>query len=250
MYAFPILFASSGWSLAPLYSVFLFAVTVVIAYVSLRLAIDTEMLWQCPTLCGFMLLMHPCWTISTIHGDGGDAQCNASFVFCLVACCCVVVQYSFRQRMRHQQRALNEAAMAWEMRHGLEFFPGDPATPSAEMASHGLKRTDVPLPGLTNRILAATLLALFAYFQWRWFIRGPNLGRFEPEWILGPLYFLHNPSRAQDWIGYALLTVAVPCLLSVVIWPNRWTALVASLTAWGWVLPGTVECFYLPKVPW
>ena len=70
---------------------------------------------------------------------------------------------------------------------------------------------------------------------------GQQFSGSRPNWVLGPLYFLANASPADDWIGYSLLAVAVPCLLSVVVWPNRWTAMVSSLTAWAWVLPVTVK---------
>jgi hypothetical protein len=64
---------------------------------------------------------------------------------------------------------------------------------------------------------------------------------------LGPLYFfLDGTSGAHDWIGIALLAVALPCLVAVVIRPNRWTALVASLTAWAWVIPATLKALTEP----
>ncbi len=97
------------------------------------------------------------------------------------------------------------------------------------------------------RLLAAVPIALFANAQYRWYLRELRPGgKPSPNWVLGPLYFLVNTSPADDWIGYALLAVAVPCLLSVVVWPNRWTALVASLTAWAWVIPGTVKALMEP----
>jgi hypothetical protein len=89
-----------------------------------------------------------------------------------------------------------------------------------------------------NRFLAVVLVGLFALVQLGWYLRALSG---EPNWVLGPLYFLVNASSADDWIGYALLTVTVPCLLSVVFRQNRWTALAASLTAWAWVIPGTVK---------
>jgi uncharacterized protein (TIGR03067 family) len=57
----------------------------------------------------------------------------------------------------------------------------------------------------------------------------PCLFKFDRDKLI---ICLRNASPADDWIGYALLAVAVPCLLSVVLWPNRRTALAASLTAW------------------
>jgi hypothetical protein len=90
-----------------------------------------------------------------------------------------------------------------------------------------------------NRLLALVLVGLFAFAQFGWYSRA--LSGAEPNLVLGPLYFLVNASSADDWIGYALLTVTVPCSLAVVFRQNRWTALAASLTAWAWVLPGTMK---------
>jgi hypothetical protein len=95
-----------------------------------------------------------------------------------------------------------------------------------------------PLLKLIRWILTTIPIGVFALAQAGWYARARE--SLEPNWVLGPLYFLANASSDDDWIGYALLAVAVPCLLSVLVRPGRWTALVASLTAWAWVLPGTV----------
>jgi hypothetical protein len=89
-----------------------------------------------------------------------------------------------------------------------------------------------------RRLFAAFPVGLFAFVQYRWYWYDQRYGNFEPNWVLGPFYFLVNASGNDDWIGYALLAVFVPCLLGFVIWPGRWTALVASLTALAWVSPG------------
>jgi hypothetical protein len=84
-------------------------------------------------------------------------------------------------------------------------------------------------------------VGVFALAQAGWYARARET--LEPNWVPGPLYFLVSVSSADDWIGHALLAVAVPSLLSVVVRPCRWTALVASMTARAWVLPGTVRTF-------
>jgi hypothetical protein len=63
----------------------------------------------------------------------------------------------------------------------------------------------------------------------------------EPSAVLGPLWYLVNVDESDDWIGHALLAVVVPCILSVVVWPSRWTAVLALLTVLVWVIPGCME---------
>jgi hypothetical protein len=59
----------------------------------------------------------------------------------------------------------------------------------------------------------------------------------EPNHVLGPLYYLANADKSDDWIGYIQLALLGPCLLPVLIRPNRWTALLASLAICAWLSP-------------
>ncbi len=96
--------------------------------------------------------------------------------------------------------------------------------------------------GALRRLIAAVPVGLFAYVQYAWFLEDRRLrGWFEPYKVLGPLYFLANNNPADDWIGYALLAIAAPCLLAVVVWPTRWTALLAVAAGLAWVVPGCVD---------
>src|SRR5262249_35801961 len=128
------------------------------------------------------------------------------------------------------------------------FYAGEPPRGSGVYSGHP-PGTDRPvsgpqegtgrrlLVGAGRRLFAAILVGTFGFVQHaRYLDSKALLDRYEPDWVLGPLYFLANASPADDWIGYALLAVAVPCLLAFVVWPNRWTALVASLTALAWVV--------------
>jgi hypothetical protein len=82
-------------------------------------------------------------------------------------------------------------------------------------------------------------VGLFAFVQYRRYLLEMQFRHApEPYWTIGPLYFLANADPSDDWVGYALLAVAAPCLLAVVIWPGRRTALLASLTALAWVVSG------------
>ncbi len=59
--------------------------------------------------------------------------------------------------------------------------------------------------------------------------------RYEPPRSLGPVYFLVNTSLADDWIGYAWLSVVAVVVVPFVVWPRRWTAWPVWLVALGWV---------------
>jgi hypothetical protein len=91
-------------------------------------------------------------------------------------------------------------------------------------------------------LVAAVPVALFGYVQYSYYLHDRRFSHFfTPYRALGPLYFLANQSPEDDWVGYALLAVAVPCLLAVVIWPRRWTMLIAIAAALAWVFPGCIE---------
>jgi hypothetical protein len=105
----------------------------------------------------------------------------------------------------------------------------------------------VPRPGLGYRLFvgavrrlgAAVPVGLFAFAQYGQYQREMEFRNApEPFWTIGPLYFLTNADPSDDWIAYVLLVLAAPCLLAVVVWPGRWTALLASLTALAWVVSG------------
>ncbi len=134
------------------------------------------------------------------------------------------------------------------------FSPGEPPRRprgiQLEPPAGGPPAALAPRPGLgyrlfagaLRRLVAAVPVGLFAYVQYAWFLEDRRLrGWFEPYKVLGPLYFLANNNPADDWIGYALLAFAAPCLLAVVVRPRRWTALVAVAAGLAWVVPGCVD---------
>jgi hypothetical protein len=134
-------------------------------------------------------------------------------------------------------------------------YPGEPPPRrprgiQLDRSAAGAPATSVLGPGLAYRLFAGALrrlvaavpVALFGYVQYAYFLQDRRLSHFfKPYRALGPLYFLANQSPADDWIGYALLAVAVPCLLVVVVWPRRWTMLLAIVVALAWVFPGCIE---------
>jgi hypothetical protein len=123
---------------------------------------------------------------------------------------------------------------------GIQLDAPASSSPTASATAPGLARR--LLAGALRRLVAAVPVALFGYVQYAYFLKDRRLNRFfTPYRALGPLYFLANQSPEDDWVGYALLAVAVPCLLAVVIWPRRWTMLIAIAVALAWVFPGCIE---------
>jgi hypothetical protein len=218
-------------------SLTLAVITALIGYVSLRLWFDTRGSTTYPTICGLLLFFHPAWSVSARSGDCGNGQFGLSVLATGVAVGCVLTQcrpgQPLKGRVEPPVGAGDPRICTSESLH-----PGAPVV----WQSHSI--ADRIVIGIALRLLAAIPLGLFAWAQYRWYgwyPFGRQYSSSRPNWVLGPLYFLANASPADDWIGYSLLAVAVPCLLSVVVWPNRWTAMVSSLTAWAWVLPVTVK---------
>jgi hypothetical protein len=140
------------------------------------------------------------------------------------------------------------------------FFAGKPPHDNGFYAGEPRKsRVLVSLPpslivrlavGTARRLVAGLAVAVFCYIQCRpwwqaWYLRY----KYDPPWSLGPIYFLVNASTADDWIGYTLLAVVVVCFLAFVVWPTRWTALLACLVALCWVVPGCDDAMKR-KLPW
>jgi hypothetical protein len=99
---------------------------------------------------------------------------------------------------------------------GIQLDAPASRSPTASATAPGLARR--LLAGALRRLVAAVPVALFGYVQYSYFLKDRRLNRFfTPYRALGPLYFLANQSPEDDWVGYALLAVAVPCLLAVVI---------------------------------
>jgi hypothetical protein len=241
--------AGGAISAQDFYPIALVLLSGVLAYVSLQRWSATRKRGLCPVICMLVFVFHPAWTFSHYDRYAWSIVATAAAAACLVA----------------QWLPLEELGSAEEARRKLlsaagdtRFFAGEPpATPAASVESF---QSPAPQPGASDevqvafvmgvnlRLLAAVPIWVFAKAQYGWYLRERShwLGNPEPNWVLGPLYFLTNTSPADDWIGYVLLAVAVPCILSVLVWPNRWTALVASLTAWAWVIPGTVKALMDP----
>ncbi len=254
---FPELFACSGpgateVTLKNIFDVkVMAAATALMAYASVRRWSLTRQGVVFPINCLLLLCFHPAWGRGV--GGGGDCGTGAFFTSLLVtalAGACV-----FRQR-----KAVATPAMQPVLLGGNTADPAD--TPAS---TDDLPRTEGGVPGdvsgsqppelwwgdrtgvrllvgIVRRLLVAVPLAMFADVQYAWYRYLQWIQpQPKPNWVFGPLYFLLNASPDDDWIGYTLLAVAVPCLLSVVVWPSRRTALVASLTAWAWVIPATVK---------
>jgi len=228
-------------------SLALAVVTGLLGYACLRRWCETGGPAFCPSVCGIVLLLHPAWTVSAIHGDCGSEKLSMSVLATVVAGVFALVQQTAGRRATSEDGLTVRPIHAGDTR----FFAGESfhGVRVDAAASRPPDLTPVDLPDAidrrlvlraANRFLALVLVGLFAFAQFGWFSRALS-GHSEPNWVLGPLYFLVNASSADDWIGYALLTVAVPCLLSVVFRQNRWTALAASLTAWARVIPGTLK---------
>jgi hypothetical protein len=208
-------------------------------YVSLRKWSANRESRACVIACALVLLFHPAWTLRIV----GDAEMSIWWV--LTATCAGV--WTFLHFVPPGKLGDRKPAPLTGP-PDLSDTADQPPPPPAPECRPG-KRMQVGFPLTTAyRLLAALGVGLFAHGQYVWYqhARSGWFSHPEPSWALGPLYFLLNASPADDWIGYALLAVAVPCLLSVVVRPNRWTALVASLTAWAWVIPGTVKALMEP----
>jgi hypothetical protein len=92
---------------------------------------------------------------------------------------------------------------------------------------------------LGHRLLALLLVSLFAGVQTIWWLDGRRYREWwEPTRVLGPLYFLANKSAEDDWLGIVLLVVLVPCILAFVLWPTRFTTVLACLAILASVGPG------------
>jgi hypothetical protein len=199
--------------------------------------------------CALVLLYHPIWVflfhpIMSFRNVGVDKMIIWSVLAAICVWVCALSQWVRSGKPRDKKRAsLAEPPDPRDTRFTAEPPPWPAPEPRPDKGTFARF-----LLATAYRLLAAFGVGLFAHAQYVWYVheRSAWLGNPEPNWALGPLYFLVNASPADDWIGYALLAVAVPCLLSVVVWPNRWTALVASLTAWAWVIPATVKAFLDP----
>jgi hypothetical protein len=225
-----------------------------------------------PILCSALFAFHPAWTVTGGGGDCGSAKALESILITMLAGACVAAPWFVNRTL----------LLSGDVPGGRPTVPPD--TRFCRAPPSGLPETSAPQPGdpapkrsarwttfgdwldaVVSRVFAVIAVGLFAYVQYLLFMPRPEYARsptgwwalrpvhflvhIKPDddwgnWALGPLYFLRNASPADDWIGYVLLTVAVPCLLSVVIWPSRRTALAASLTAWAWVVPATVRALF------
>jgi hypothetical protein len=242
----------TGIAINTLYSVTLAAVTALATCEALRLWCVTRGAGLGPAICGFLLLFHPAWTISALHRDCGAQKFFLSVVVTVIAGVCV-----FIQRLTAPPRRLELPASQPSDSHETRFFTGEVhradgilagPLPTEGQAVSGRQEWMIhpPHSRILPRLLAAVPVALFGYVQYVWFLGARSTSYAEPNWVLGPLYFLANSPGADDWIGYVLLAVAVPCLLSVVCWPTRWTALIASFTGWAWIIPATVKVIWEP----
>jgi hypothetical protein len=235
-YLFPVLFSCSGLGAAHLQeqnlqsSQVLAVITALMAYVSLRRWSGTGLLGIGTVVCLLILVVHPAWTV----GYGGD--CAQQRFLMSVLATVFAGAFAFAD---HPPATLRATHFGWHL---------GPASKGAAAGSGIAARL---LAGFDRRLPALSLVGFFAYGQYEWYRQESQL----PHWsyrsrALGPLYFLANASPTDDWIGFALLAVAVPCLLGVVIWPARWTAAVAIVTALAWVVPGLVETMTTPwEVP-
>lgn len=256
--------AGAAIYLNTVYSQLLAAVTGLMLYASMRRWFKTKGRGTYPAVFAFLLLLHPAWTVSAISGDCGHAKFETSVLVTIIGAVCLVAQWlhgpaSGTPRTEPHDEAESPVAPP-PVAADTRFFAGDPPRPVGVYAGEPPK-SEAESPAAKEeildrfflaiglRLLAAVPVGLFANAQYRWYLheRWQWPGNPAPNWVLGPLYFLVNTSPADDWIGYALLAIAVPCILSVVVWPSRWTALVASLTAWAWVIPATVKALVEPS---
>jgi hypothetical protein len=231
-------------------SVGLGLVTAALTYGSLRRWAATRALGICPAVCWFLLVAHPAWLVSAVDGDCGRLKFHTSVIATAIAGACVLAQWlpgirpTLREWPAPEPPADNGDTRfyAGEPTRGAVVYAGQPAGADRPESGPHEEAGRRLLVGASRRLFAAILVGIFGYVQYVRYLRsGEFLQWCEPDWVLGPLYFLANTSPADDWIGYALLAVAVLSLLAVVVWPNRWTALVASLTALAWVAPGYIQ---------
>jgi hypothetical protein len=84
-------------------------------------------------------------------------------------------------------------------------------------------------PQLRHRLLALLLVGAFAAVQYRWWVDGRRYRLWwDPRPVLGPLYFLVNERADDDWLGFVLLAVLVPCILAFAVWSTRLTAVLVT----------------------
>ena len=100
---------------------------------------------------------------------------------------------------------------------------------------------------LALRFLGLLFLLFFTAAQYHLWLDGQKVHDMElwgyfrkPVPSLGPLYFLVHPSTYNAPLGVALLCLLVPPLLSFVVWPRWWTALLMFSAALAWVVPGII----------
>jgi hypothetical protein len=77
------------------------AVVCTLFLLSLSIAAFGTRRWGVPAVLAVLLLLHPAWTISAIHGDCGYFKRDASWVFTIVGCtliCCQVACRFWRWR--------------------------------------------------------------------------------------------------------------------------------------------------------
>lgn len=206
-----------------------------------------------PYTCLVLFLLHPAW-LGGAGTDCGRGMYEWAVLFTTIAATCVLTQWlpDVRQWLPFARpkavESLPEDRLAGPV--DTRFFAGEPPRVTGVYAGEAphpvAPRGEVDwavLAATGRRLLALIPIGMFANTQYAWYLRETKIGEHVPHRVLGPLYYFVTTSPADDWIGYALLAVAVPCILSVVVWPNRWTALVASLTVLAWVAPGAVEAY-------
>jgi hypothetical protein len=234
-------------------------VTAVTGYVSLRLWAASGRPGMWPTVCGVLFLIHPAWTVSAIHGDCGREKLFLSYIITGFAGAWVFAQW---QTGLLTKAGASPSPTKPNAGGDIRFPAGElprsegitdqiPHKPGklapgfqAETDIRSFFRADSSVLGAVLWLVAAVGIGLFGYEQYAWYDR--EFSKPEPNWVLGPLYFLAVASPEHEWIGYALLAIAIPCLLAVLRWPNRWTALLSSYTVVVWLLPGTIKALMTP----
>src|SRR4051794_8482815 len=104
---------------------------------------------------------------------------------------------------------------------------------SEAWAARGVRRP------VRDRVLALVVVAAFAAAQYQWWAQGRrHLAWSEPDPVLGPLYFLANTRTGDDWLGWLLLAVLVPCILAFPIRPTAVTGVLAVAAILAWIGPG------------
>jgi hypothetical protein len=205
-----------------------------------------------PLICGTILIAHPAWSVSALSGDCGGMAWFCSMVATGIAFACVFVQSLYgRTRLLPSQPARERTGTAPESGQ----FTGDMQAPQSitvgtylgSPAEFALSVEPDPRPlvaRVIHHLFAASVIALFGLLQcveYVYYRRAMRVGINNPSLVLGPLYFLTNQSPTDDWIGYGLLALALPCLLAVVVWPTRKTAWIATLTVWAWLMPAAID---------